>query len=607
MPIVILSDQVISEIAAGEVIDRPANLAKELIENSIDAKATSVEIDIDAGGRFMKVSDDGCGVNFSDLKLVFARHATSKIRKSEDLYQLASYGFRGEALAAAAAVSRVKFISRAQGESQAYRLINNFGIMEEPLAVSGAVGSTIEIRDLFENVPARLKFLKSPAAEIGQIRQTIKALAMTAPQVEFRLREAGKLSEFWPRCSGLGERFGDILDTKAFRYWREEQDGASLELVLGDPMETVKSGRNIWCFVNQRWINDKALVTALLEGYRSLLMHHEFPRAAISLHLPGSEVDVNVHPTKSQVKFLNPQNVFRWIYNSTKSGLGASVPPQAGLSSTSRSQSETFYKVNAPLLSVGSPSLVSSSPSFVSSSRSEASSSPSLFWNSPSLALNARSDVSPSPSDVTPSRSVPEKMEWGRWDSLSILGQAKQTYIVCQGPEGLILIDQHAAHERVAYERLMASWMRSKVQVQPLLVPLALDVEAAQIQKLESVLPTLGQVGLEVEVAGPGTLLVRAIPAGFSEEVVVSNLHAWLCGIDERVFESSYEKMLSDLCATWACHSVVRAGQVLRLEQMRELLTAMDEFPHSSFCPHGRPVYVTIPWRKLEVDFGRIV
>jgi DNA mismatch repair protein MutL len=303
----VLAPEVVDRIAAGEVLDRPANLVKELVENSLDAGATQIDIEFEAGGRRISVSDDGSGMAREDLKLALTRHATSKISESDDLFKLVSYGFRGEAMASIAAVSRLTVISRKKGAQEGYRLQSDFGAMNEPTATSAREGTEVRVDELFANVPARLKFLKSEPAEHGQIKTTIKALAIAHERVGFSVRSKGQLIFHWPKDQSFTERALAVLESDTLFAGNYELGGMRAEVLVSSPQDTVNVNRHMWFFVQERWVQDRSLAAAVMEAYRNLLMHGEYPTVVARITLPPEDVDVNVHPTKSQVKFKDSQ------------------------------------------------------------------------------------------------------------------------------------------------------------------------------------------------------------------------------------------------------------------------------------------------------------
>ena len=648
----LLPSDVVDQIAAGEVVDRPAHLVKELVENALDAGATSVEIEFDQGGRRVRVTDNGRGIAESELALALARHATSKIVAADDLWSLQSFGFRGEALASIAAVSRLSLQSRKQGSDDAYQVKSEFGKISAPERTGGNPGTTILIEELFTNIPARLKFLKSETAETTQIKATLRALALANEKVEFRLRTKGKLENVWPAAESFLERVKQVLDLKKLYSNSFSYNEHVAEIVFASPHDVTGNARSITTFVQKRWVQDKGLQSAVADAYRGLLMHGEFPIAVVRLQVPNGEVDVNIHPTKSQVKFREQQNAFRavnrclrealerapWLEADEKAAaVSASSAPlrpdafltaRADMPSKKLSVADLTRPYQGPALDVSEtkPDL-SNSPLF-STGRFDAPEFQSVSFKQKqdtvqaaveNHAVSAEVDRLKFQSAIAPTavenlvRAVAESVPFapekkaGPWSKLQVLGQANLTYIIAQDQNRMVLVDQHAAHERVAYERLMRAWTGGTVDVQTLLIPLTIDLESDGAEALVSVAPELEKLGVGIDQMGPQSVAIRSRPLLISESALAKALTTLAREISEKGGSFALEKKIGDLCATMACHSVVRAGQALSIEQMRSLLVQMDEFPLSSFCPHGRPVSVDYPYSKLERDFGRIV
>jgi DNA mismatch repair protein MutL len=321
MAIEILPSEVVNQIAAGEVVERPAHMVKELVENSLDAGATEIAVEFGAGGRFVKVTDNGAGISAEDLPKAFLRFATSKIKASEDLWQLSSFGFRGEALASIASVSRVTIFSSQDNSGQGYRLSSEFGVLSSLESASRSRGSTIIVEDLFKNVPARLKFMKGDAAEAGQIKQVLKALAMANPVVSFRVVQDGKLLFYWPATSIHQERIESVLDVRPLYEGTAVRGRVRARCFFSDPHQVSRVSRSLWFFAQNRSVQDRSLQAAVMEAYRNLLMTGEYPHAVCFLETDPAEIDVNIHPSKSQVKFVNPQEAFRAVQSAIRNVL----------------------------------------------------------------------------------------------------------------------------------------------------------------------------------------------------------------------------------------------------------------------------------------------
>lgn len=596
-----LDSEVINQIAAGEVVERPSHLVKELVENSLDAGATQIEIEFDLGGRNVRVTDNGSGIKKDELQLALARHATSKISKADDLWNLHSFGFRGEALASIAAVSRVELTSRVVGE-QAYKVSAEFGLQTEVQPSAGNLGTTITIRDLFENVPARLKFLKSESAEHTQIKNVIKALALIHPNVEFRMRSGGKAIGVFQKTESWPTRASQVLEQQELFESQNEFQGIKVEAVFASPENVSGQTRNIWIFVQSRWVQDRSLQAAILDAYRGLLMHGEYPIVAIKVTAPTDEIDVNIHPTKSQVKFRDAQSAFRAVHRCLREGLEKAPWLKNKAASTSRSlqveqATQTYLQTNQETFAPR-----------------ESSFAKTQFKNredfSPADVVSAAASIPSYSQFVRPANPIltpPPSEDSKYWANLHVIGQAALTYIVTQTEDRIVFVDQHAAHERIAFERLMTAWKESKIEAQDYLIPLTLNLPADQAEALLTLKDEIARAGINIDALGPEAIAIRSGPTLISESALIKSLGKLAQEVSERGGSYAFEKKIADLFATMACHSVVRAGQAMSAEQMRSLLSQMDEFPLSSFCPHGRPVSVEYPIYQLEKDFGRIV
>ncbi len=618
MEIQVLSSEVVDQIAAGEVVERPSHLLKELIENSLDAQATQIEVDVDEGGKKIKVSDNGKGIHRDDLPLVCARHATSKISQADDLWRLQTFGFRGEALASISSVSRLKVISRAVTSEQAYSLENQFGREEKPLPAGREVGTTIEIQDLFSNVPARLKFLKSDSAETTQIKNVIKAMALANPLVEFKLRQQGKMTLFYPPQQDLLSRARAVLEQKDLFFFTREYQGYRLDCVYSSPQATTGNSKQIWSFVQNRWVADRTIQAAIMEAYRSLLMHGEYPFVVVKLEVPKDTVDVNIHPTKSQVKFTDSSQIFRFVHASLRTEI-EQAPWIARMSRSTEaegSKTDLFSAKQSPAASVPIVA-VEKNLSFSSGDFSKTQ------FQQKTFSMDALRKAGESLRETTTPQSTVDDFEksfasvlqapvasahevLSFWSQLQVIGQSHLTYIVAEGESAFFLVDQHAAHERVVFERLMAHWKDGKFDVQSYLLPLSMELPAESVDQLISLSEEFKRMGVELEKAGPETLLISSAPSFISEKALVKALTQFAEETSTRGGSFSFERKVADIFATMACHSVVRAGQALSLEEMKSLLQQMDEFRLSSYCPHGRNVYLEIPLTKIEKDFGRL-
>lgn len=636
----LLPSEVIDQIAAGEVVERPAHMVKELVENALDAGATSIEVEYDQGGRRVRVTDDGRGIVKDELGLALARHATSKIEVPDDLWRLSTFGFRGEALASIAAVSRLTLQSRTEDAESAYKITSEFGRISAVEPTGGNKGTTVLVEDLFANVPARLKFMKSEAAESTQIKSVLRALALVNVGVEFRVRTKGKLEFVWPKASGFLERARQMKIAEKLYENQFEYEGFKAHVLFASPHEVAGNARQILIFVQKRWVQDRGLQAAVIDAYRGLLMHGEFPIAIVSLEAPFDEVDVNIHPTKSQIKFRDPQPAFRAVNRALREGLEkapwletekATEVAVAAPVVKEIAQAELEKPKVVKRLSVADLTRAYDGPKPQSSIEPQFSKAPPESigrFEAPEFhTVNFRKKVDLATFSAAASAEASARVEdavlsfaesqvsgeekkaspSGYWSRLQILGQANLTYMIAQDETRLVLIDQHAAHERVAYERLMRAWKGGEIETQAFLLPLTVELDVEGTEAIMKIQDELDNLGVAIDQSGPQAIVVRSKPAIISDSALVQALQGLARELVERGGSFQLEKKISDLCATMACHSVVRAGQALSHEQMRRLLEQMDEFPLSSFCPHGRPVSIEFSFARLEREFGRIV
>ncbi|MCB0390975.1 MAG: DNA mismatch repair endonuclease MutL [Bdellovibrionales bacterium] len=595
-----LKPEVIDQIAAGEVVERPAHLVKELIENSLDAGAKSILVEFSMGGQKVRVTDDGCGIPAQELPLAFARHATSKIRVGDDLWALSSFGFRGEALASLSAVSKVKMVSRTPKDQQASALEGTFGKFGSVEKTGGNLGTSIWIEDLFGNVPARKKFLKSEAAEATQIKNVIKAIALYHFQVEFRVLYKGELLYFWPTTKNPSERVKQILELEDVYFGEGQCENIKASVYISAPHQTLKNRKQMWFFAQGRWIQDRSLQAAVLDAYRGLLMHGEYPYAVVFVQSPPDEIDVNVHPTKSQVKFSEASHAFRAVHRAVR-GVLEEAP-----------WLEKVLAVHNRVNSTNKPIKINKirTQDLITNMSFEANELQHTQWQQKEFVANDefQSLICEKPTEKHEINVTLPKMTKGHyWQSLQVLSQAALTYIICQSQKSLVIVDQHAAHERVVYESLMEAWLNGKIEIQNLLIPLTIHLDPEKVEAIVSWQKDLHKMGFEVEAISPENLAISAIPTILKEKAIEKAFHFLGQELVEKGGSFALEKAMGDLAATMACHSVIRAGQAISHEEMKALLKSMDEYPLSSFCPHGRPVFVEIPFTKLEKDFGRIV
>ncbi len=620
-----LSPQVVDQIAAGEVIERPAQMLKELLENSIDAGADQIDIEVDQGGRKLSILDNGSGMGPEDLPLSVARHATSKISKSEDLYNLHSFGFRGEALASISSVSRLQMISKLKDADKAYSLKVNFGEKAQLIETGAKPGTQIHISELFENLPARKKFLKSDSAEITAIKNCLKAFALSHPNVGFKFKSKSQLVFNYQKVESLLERAKQVLEMDELFYTEFEFEDFKSRIIFSAPNKTMRVRKGMWFFVQDRWVQDRSLQAAVMEAYRSLLMHGEYPHCVCFVDCPPDEVDVNIHPTKSQVKFASQDKAFRVINRGLRMALEKT--PWIQIRADRERELSEFKKKEVQVSNVEAANLIFNTDDLnrtqfakkefsqnVLESQTTGKTTSSQVGGGNSYSVNqARAEYKNQTG--APQKNVSgqelsklqESEDQGFWSQLEVIGQSHTTYILCQSNESIMIVDQHAAHERVLYERLMKNYREGGLSSQKFLIPLTLEFSTEMIEALVAHQQVLTDMGIELEQAGPQSVSIESLPEGISESGAAKSIELFANEVLEQGGSFAVERYLSHVFATMACHSAIRAGKILSKEEMVSLLRQMDDFPLSSFCPHGRPVYVEYPITKLEKDFGRVL
>jgi len=580
MPIRILPPEVSSQIAAGEVVERPASVVKELVENALDAGAKSVSVSVATAGRtLVQVADDGVGIPADELTLAIERHATSKLACAEDLFRIATLGFRGEALASIGSVSRMTITSRRADAPAGARLRVEGGIIGKLEKIGAPVGTVVSVEDLFYNVPARLKFLKQDATERRAIDALLTRYALAYPDVRFKLSEGNSPSL---HTTGDGDRRAILAALYGVEVARQmldvlaDEEGFKLTGFISPTALTRSNRKEITFFVNGRWVQDTPLTSALLQAYHTLLMVGRYPLAALFIEVPPEEVDVNVHPAKAEVRFRSPDKAFSFVQRATRRALLTYTPVPQVMPSTlwgapSRSVDPAWSLGHAESVDLGNP------PSAISG--------PEVEGNPQSTISNLQSQISNIP-------------------LLRLIGQIGATYLVAEGPDGLYLIDQHAAHERVLFEKLMAQHGKKNIPAQALLNPVMVDLSRASAEMLVTQIPVLQHLGFDVEPFGTNAYQVRAVPSLFAKSDPAAALRALV-----EDFEEDEAPLLNEIEAKIAgrvCKRLaVKAGQVLSADEQRALLADLETCASPRTCPHGRPTMIHLSVDMLERQFGR--
>ena len=613
----VLPDILSNKIAAGEVVERPASVVKELAENALDAGATRILIDIEQGGRsLIRVADNGGGMNRDDALLAIERHATSKIASDEDLFNIRTLGFRGEALPSIAAVSKFSLVTRDAASDAGTELTIEGGKLVNVAETGAPAGTLVTVRQLFFNTPARRKFLKTVATEMAHIADILAGLALAWPQVQFRLTHNERVVKNWPAAVDPFERAVEVLggglrdDLHPLSLSRE---GLSVSGWVSSPRLRRTSSNGIFILVNRRWVRDRLAQHALFQGYSQRLVKGQFPLAVLYLAVPADQVDVNVHPAKNEVRFARSNDVHELIrravaqtlYDVDRPGFRQKTPEtnQVGDGKENYGGGRVAAGVFGPGDRGGTPL-----PQNIQHTVGEASrlGDPDRSGTRPSRE-DGFSDLKLSTLNFKPS---PTRLQTEIWEKrgfagMRVIGQLRDTYILCEAEDGLILIDQHAAHERVLYDRLTRRADASRQAAQALLVPETVDLGFREAQALEALMPRLGELGLEVEPFGGGTVVVKAVP-GFLSGREVRPLLTEIAEAAAGSESPTNPQEALDFCRQRAaCHGAIRAGQSLTSAQMQDLLRQLDECGNLSHCPHGRPTWLKWEMGVIERSFKR--
>ncbi|HMQ52815.1 MAG TPA: DNA mismatch repair endonuclease MutL [Anaerolineae bacterium] len=589
MAIQVLPPDVAAKIAAGEVVERPASVVKELVENAIDAGAATIRVEVQQGGkRLIRVMDDGCGIPAEQVPLAFARHATSKLRTVEDLNRVTTLGFRGEALASIAAVSRLTLTTRPAHQAAAARVQFDGGHQTRLDSAGSPAGSIITVENLFFNVPARLKFLKAEATETGHIHRIVSHYALAYPHIRFSLQSDGRLTF---QTGGSGQLFDALAAVFSLETARQmlavsgseaadpaEPDSAVSVFGYTGATSLHRGTRDqIIFFVNKRWIQDRSLNQAVVQAYHTFLPVGRYPVAILNLDIDPAQLDVNVHPTKAEVKFQDTRLIFKVVQRAVRQAVieaapvpsyGTAVAPSPGYALDSHAGNWS-----------PSPRFGSLSPGFG-------------FEAQRTLPLTEADHALPAPTN-------------GKLPPMRVLGQVQQMYIVAEGPDGMYLIDQHAAHERILYEKLAAQKAQAVVPRQQLLEPVVVELSPGHAAIVEAEWSVLSEVGFELEPFGGTTYRLRAVPELLAKTDAAQafiDIVAEMADGAIPLAKETHEKIAITVCK----RASVKGGQVLSQEEMRELVRQLEATTAPRTCPHGRPTMVHLSGAQLAKEFGRI-
>jgi DNA mismatch repair protein MutL len=596
----ILPEIISNKIAAGEVVERPASVVKELMENSLDAGGTHIRVDVESGGRsLIRVADNGSGMNRDDALLALERYATSKIYNDADLFAIATLGFRGEALPSIASVSRFELVTREADADAGTGITVDGGKIKSVAAVGAPTGTMITVRQLFFNTPARRKFLKTVNTEMGHVGDTVSRIAMGHPAVRITLNHNGRNVKDWPAVSDGAIRVADVLGNEAaadlLRIDLESENVSLTGWCLAGHQSRATS-RGIYTYVNGRFVRDRVVQHAVMEGYSGRLMKRQYPVAVLFIRVPPDRVDVNVHPTKHEIRFADQRQVHDHIVRSVMTALRQGDPG---------GRMANQYETRRP-----SPVVDAQLREKI---RPYASAEQRTIWRSATAEKNtisAPSSMTRTPVDLIGEErtdaETPIKPDFA-FDDLKVIGQYKGTYILCECRAGLVIIDQHAAHERVVYEALIQESRREQPASQRLLMPETVEVGFREADLLDKLVPAFQRIGFEVAPFGGNTWAITAVPSlltGVNAAIVIQGL------IENALADGqahSPERLLEPMVQRIACHDAIRANHPLSVKEMETLLRQLADCANPSHCPHGRPLWLIWTPRDLEKAFKRIV
>lgn len=580
MPIKTLPPELASQIAAGEVVERPASVVKELVENALDAGATEISVTVEeAGKKMIEIADNGHGIPADEVPLAVERHSTSKLYSADQLFSISTLGFRGEALASIGSVARLTLTSRTDADNVATRMLVEGGMFTAPQQVGAPRGTVLRVENLFYNVPARLKFLKTDTTERRRIDALLTRYALAYPDVRFKLIQNGKSTL---QTSGNGDRRAILATLYGVDVAKQLLEVNSIENNLEltgfiSPTSLTRSNRReITFFINGRWVQDISLATAVIKAYHTLLMVGRYPLAALFIKLNPADVDVNVHPTKAEVRFSDPSRMFSFVQRSTRKAILAYTPvPQMGIA--------------PPALWGGEDKRSSGIDPAWGFSRDA---------RDPSLSAPNEQNAPNNHNSEEEQRAIPNI------PLMRLVGQIGQVYIIAEGPDGLYLIDQHAAHERVLFERLLAQREANTIASQKLLEPVIVQLPPEHTTILNEQLPILQKFGFEVETFGPNAFQIRAIPTLFSGSNPAAALRVLV--EDFEADETPLQENIEDKIAARVCKRMaVKGGQTLSHAEQENLLRDLENCESPRTCPHGRPTMIHLSVDMLERQFGR--
>ncbi len=603
----LLPDLLINQIAAGEVIERPASALKELLENSLDACATDIAVTLENGGiKLLRVRDNGSGIAQAQLPLALMRHATSKIASLDDLQKVASMGFRGEALASMAAVAQVTLTSRTPDAAHAWKIDAMDGTQSEAVPAAHAHGTSIEMRELYFNTPARRKFLKSENTEYAWCEETFKRIALSRPDVAFSLQHNGRVVWQLPPSpasgrgaggEGLGARVAAILGTEFSQHAvTVDRQIASLHLygIAALPAYSRSTRDEQYFFINGRFVRDKVLMHAVRQAYQDILHHQRHPAFVLFLEMPPELVDVNVHPAKSEVRFRESQGIHQFVFHAL----------QDALSATMKQPSNTDEPTPVETEETRAPYFAEQQPIRFGAAEQQAS---YRVWESQTNNVGSLEEKAADVGRTSVRQQlVGLKPDLQQEHPLGFaLGQLSGIYILAQNQQGLIVVDMHAAHERIVYERLKTAFDRQQMPTQPLLIPVSFAADTLDVATVEDEQEALLRLGFDIAPLSPTTLAVRSMPAMLKQSKAEAAAKEVLHELRDFGASRALTERRNELLATLACHSAVRANQQLNLPEMNAILREMEQTERADQCNHGRPTWFQVTLAELDAMFMR--
>lgn len=631
----ILPEILSNKIAAGEVVERPASVVKELVENALDAGSKRIRIDVEKGGRsLIRVSDNGTGMRRDDALLAIERYATSKIYKDQDLFAIQTLGFRGEALPSIASVSRFVLVTRDESSDIGTEIRIEGGKVQKVSDVGAPKGTMISVKQLFFNTPARRKFLKTINTEMSHIAEIVASTAIAHPSVRFTLTHNDKSVKDWPTAKDPADRIAEVLgkDTKNHLIAIEsETEPLSISGWISSPQMTRRTSRGIYIYVNGRYVRDRTIQHALFAGYSRKLVKGQFPVAVLFINVPYDQVDVNVHPAKNEVRFAQQQQVHAAVQKAVAQALYEADrlqwqpaqfsqntdPPTTGKVAETNSEGFGTRRVKFGFENIDSAFKPSNykkddvPTEYFSLTQTTRVPQPATRISQPVTLSSHHETRTPQPERRTqfPAPRTQQTSIWkkGRFRDLRIIGQFANTYIVCEAPDGLLIIDQHAAHERILFEQLCQQAQSGRRESQKLLVPEIIELSYRESDVLKKLIPDLEAMGLEIEPFGGNTFAVKAVPALLSQREVKPLIIEIVERIVDGGFAPGLQEALDQSREVIACHGAIRANQPLSNQQIKALLEQMDACENPSNCPHGRPTWLRWDLKSLEKLFKRIV